>query len=309
MPGELLTGATRLSRAGVWKHIHYLRHQGFGITASIKKGYCLTEIPDRLFPALIQTGLETKIVAREVYYFESIDSTNRIAKQYAAEAVTDGTVVIAEEQTRGKGRMNRDWVSPQYSNILCSVIFYPPMPTSKVFRLTMLASIAVVRTLAAVCGVAASIKWPNDVYINGKKVCGILTEFFADHDSIKYAVVGIGLNVNIDIAHYPAIAGSATSLLQVCGHRVSRLTVFKNLAKQIDSLYQELLSTDGEDLQKEWQRHSMVCNRQVSIVSGEKIMRGTARGITRDGHLVLIDEQGELHEIVCGDLSLNLSEQ
>lgn len=304
VPGEILTRASNLSRSGVWKYITSLRSQGFSIGASIKRGYCLREIPDKLLPPLIQTGLQTSVVAREIHYFSTIDSTNRVAKEYALSGVSDGTVVIAEEQTSGKGRMNRVWVSPPSSNILCSLIFYTSMNTSSVFRLTMLASIAVVRAINNACGIVAQIKWPNDVYINGKKVCGILTEFLADHDSTSYVVIGIGINVNFDIARHPEIKGIATCLKEAKGQKVSRLRVLKTLLEEIDTLYQNFVQTGGKDLRKQWERHSMVLNRQATIISGDEVTRGFVKGINEDGHLILIDPQGNTKEVLCGDLSL-----
>lgn len=272
------------------------------------KEVVLFPIPDKLLPILIKKGLNTAIVAKEVYYFKTVDSTNRIAKQYALSGVSEGTVVIAEEQTSGRGRMNRAWVSPACSNILCSLIFYPPVNTSSIFRLTMLASIAVVKAIDKACGIKAQIKWPNDVYINGKKVCGILTEFSADSDTVDYAVVGIGLNVNFDIAPYRQLSGIATSLKEEKGRNVSRLKVLKQLLKEIDIRYQGIANGAEYDLSQEWERHSMVLNRHVKIISGEETNYGFAKGITRDGHLIIIDSQGKQKEILCGDLSLRLSE-
>jgi BirA family biotin operon repressor/biotin-[acetyl-CoA-carboxylase] ligase len=281
-----------------------LRNQGFSIGANIRKGYCLKEIPDKLLPPLIQTGLRASVVAREIYYFSTIDSTNRVAKEYALFGVSDGALVIAEEQTSGKGRMNRVWVSPARSSVLCSLIFYTSINPSSVFRLTMLASIAVVRAINKACGIVGKIKWPNDVYIDGKKVCGILTEFLADHDSIRYVVIGIGINVNFDIVQHPEIKGIATCLKEAKGQKVSRLTVLKTLLEEIDTLYQDLVQTGGEDLRKEWERHSMVLNRQVKIFSGEEVTCGFAKGVSEDGHLILVDHKGNTREVICGDLSL-----
>ena len=306
VPGGVLADTSGVSRAGVWKHIASLRAQGFRIQASIKKGYCLGSIPDRLFPSLVSAGLETQVIGREVHYFHSLDSTNRVAKEYALSGVSDGAVVVAEKQTKGKGRLNRTWISSAYSNILCSIIFYPTLKTSSVFRVTMLASVALARALARTCGVDAKIKWPNDVYINGKKSCGILTEFLADHDRIIYVVVGIGINVNFDVTRYPELKDSATSLKMECGEKISRLTIFKALLEEIDFLYQDIGKSGGTQLRKEWDRYSMVMNQQVKIISGNDVLCGVAKGINDDGHLILIDHRGRKKEILCGDLSLRM---
>lgn len=306
IPGELLIRVSNISRAGVWKHITSLRSQGFSIEASIKKGYCLKDIPDKLLPPLIQAGLKTSIVAHEIYYFSSIDSTNRLAKEYALSGVSDGSVVVAEEQTSGKGRMDRQWISPAFCNILCSVILYPSISPFAIYRLTMMASIAVVRAIDKICGIKAQIKWPNDVYVYGKKVCGILTEFLANHDKINYVILGIGINVNFSTAQHPEIKDIATSLKEACDRKISRLNILKALLDEIDTLYQDLIGTGGDDLRNEWEHHSMMINRQVRIISGEEVIIGIAKGINENGHLVLIDSQGKTREILCGDLSLRL---
>ena len=260
----------------------------------------------KLFPELIQTGLKTSIVGRKVYHYTTIDSTNRAAKQYALSGAADGTVVFAEEQTSGKGRLNRQWVSPAGSNILCSIIFYPPLNISSIFRLTMLASVAVVQAIKNVCGIEARIKWPNDVYIGGKKVCGILTEFSADYDKIVYAVVGIGVNVNFETGQKPEIKDIATSLYEESGQKVSRCRVFKALLEEVDTRYTGLGRPGQGYLKREWEQHSMVMDRKVNIFSGNETFCGIAKGISEDGHLILADEKGEEQEILCGDLSLRM---
>ncbi len=270
------------------------------------KGNSLKEIPDKLLPVLVQSGLNTSIVAGELYYFPVTDSTNRMAKEYALSGVSDGTVVIAEKQVSGKGRMNRSWVSPAYSSILCSIIFYPCISTSSVFKLTMLASIAVVVAIHKACGIQSRIKWPNDVYIKNKKVCGILSEFSSDQDTVQYAVIGIGINVNFDVALLPEIRETATSLNQETGQRVSRLKVMKTLLKEIDLRYHDLLHTNKRDLKKEWEHCSMVLNRHVKIISGHKVTSGLAKRINEEGHLIIIDSLGKEKEILCGDVSLSL---
>ncbi len=304
VPGERLVKAAGISRAGVWKHIAALRKQGFGINAGIRKGYCLKEVPDRLYPELVQNGLATDRVGRGIYYYQSIDSTNRVAKDLAVQGVADGALVVAEEQTRGKGRMDRTWISPGGENILCSLILYPALQTAAIFRLTMLASVAVVHAIQNVCGIEARIKWPNDVYIGNKKVCGVLTEFLADHDVVRYVVIGIGLNVNLSPAGIPEIKDIATSLGDAAGRTVSRTELLQELLRQVDVRYGRLSAGSGDELRREWEEHSLILDKEVTIVSGEESRSGIARGITADGHLVLEEPGGKRCEIVCGDLSL-----
>ncbi|MEI6126911.1 MAG: biotin--[acetyl-CoA-carboxylase] ligase [Pseudomonadota bacterium] len=262
-------------------------------------------LPDALAPELIQDGLATSIIAKDIYYFESIDSTNRIAKEYAQTGASDGALVVAEEQTGGRGRLNRTWISPAGSSILCSCIMYPKISIASIFRITMLASLGVVRAIDRACGMEAQIKWPNDVYINEKKVCGILTEFGSARDKTLYAVVGIGLNVNFDIEKCPEISDSATSLRNIRGSSVARLPLFKALLEELDKLYLDFMQTGSCNVRSEWERHSMILNRPVEIICGDETMRGIARGFNEDGHL-LLEDSGVLKTILCGDVSLRL---
>jgi len=307
VPGKVLAELSSISRSGVWKHIASLRKEGFNIKAGIKSGYMLNSVPDRLLPKIIQQSLKTKRVGKRIEYYESIDSTNAVAKDLALKGTPDGTVVVAEHQTKGKGRLKRSWLSLPGENILFSVIFYPQISTDLVFRLTMLASIAAVKAVKRICKVDAKIKWPNDLYINGKKVCGVLTEFSADFDSVHYIVVGIGLNVNFKTSKNSEIENIATSLMEECGEKISRLSVFTALLEELDLLYKSFVKTGGEELEKEWNKYSMVVGRKIKIISGKDEKLGVAKGINKYGHLILLNENGQDEEIVCGDLSLRFN--
>ena len=307
VPGKVLADLSGISRSGVWKRIASLRKEGFNIKAGIKSGYMLNSIPDRLLPKLIHQNLKTERVGKRIEYYENIDSTNAAAKDLALKGAPEGTVVVAEHQTKGKGRLKRSWLSLPGENILFSVIFYPQISTDRVFRLTMLASIAAVKAVRRICKVDAKIKWPNDLYINGKKVCGVLTEFSADFDSVHYTVVGIGLNVNFNTSKNREIKNIATSLMEECGEKISRLSVFTALLEELDLLYKSFVETGGEGLEKEWSKYSMVVNRKVKIISGKEEKCGIAKGINASGHLILLNEKGENEEIVCGDLSLKFN--
>ena len=307
VPGKVLAELSAISRSGVWKHIASLRKEGFNIKAGIKSGYILNSIPDRLLPKLIHQNLKTERVGKRIEYYENIDSTNAAAKDLALKGAPEGTVVVAEHQTKGKGRLKRSWLSLPGENILFSVIFYPQISTDRVFRLTMLASIAAVRAVRRICKVDAKIKWPNDLYLNEKKVCGVLTEFSADFDSVHYTVVGIGLNVNFEISKNSEIENIATSLMEECGEKISRLSVFTALLEELDLLYKSFVKTGGEGLEKEWSKYSMVFGRKIKIISGKDTKFGIAKGINKSGHLILLNDNGQEEEIVCGDLSLRFN--
>jgi BirA family biotin operon repressor/biotin-[acetyl-CoA-carboxylase] ligase len=301
---EALQTSSGITGSEVGMQITALRDRGLTIDGDAQSGYCLTQIPDRLFPALIKKALRTSIVARDIHYFSQAPSTNTLAKQLAAAGAMDGTLVIAEEQTAGRGRLDRNWIAPACSSILCSIIFYPPLDHAGAFRLTMLASIAVVRAIRFTCGIAAGIKWPNDVYIQQKKVCGILTELASEQGKQLTTIVGIGINVNWDVHHVAELKDRATSLSIEAGTSISRLALLLHVLEEMDHLYLELKRTGGDRFREEWKQHALILNRQVRIVTGTEVIEGIAIGIDADGHLMLIDEHGNRRKIIIGDVSL-----
>jgi BirA family biotin operon repressor/biotin-[acetyl-CoA-carboxylase] ligase len=260
---------------------------------------------DRITAELVLPNLQTRVVGKTLHCFESIDSTNRRAKQLAGAGAPDGTVVVAEHQTGGRGRLSRSWEAQPYSCILCSIIFRPALQPEDLFRLTMMASIAVVDALQATAKIRAGIKWPNDVYAGDKKICGILTETECTAQAVQYAVVGIGINVNWKLKGHRELGGSATSLRDVCGSAISRVRLFQELLRRLDRRYGSLHDRAG--LNREWLQRCMHLGRPVRIVSDEReTLEGIARGITEQGHLLLESADGRMHEIICGDVSLRL---
>jgi BirA family biotin operon repressor/biotin-[acetyl-CoA-carboxylase] ligase len=302
---QALAHRTAMHQTDIRKQIAGLRRKGFQIDTGDCQGYRLAGAPERLYPELVAHRLGTSLVARTIVYAPEIDSTNRAAKDQALQGAREGTMVVAEHQRRGRGRLDRRWTAPPGSGILCSLIFYPDLPVASAFRMTMLASVAVARTISAVCGLDAGIKWPNDVYVNGRKVCGVLTECLADHDRMRYCVIGIGINVLGGFDDHPQLAGIATSLSAEAGHAVSRLGVLRGMLRDIDTEYARFSRTQGRHLLDIWERFSLVRDREVTLhAPGEPPLRGIARGITADGHLLLRDEQGLEHTVLCGDISL-----
>jgi BirA family transcriptional regulator, biotin operon repressor / biotin---[acetyl-CoA-carboxylase] ligase len=259
---------------------------------------------DRITAELVKHNLRTAVVGKTLHCFESIDSTNRRARQLAGYGAPDGTVIVAEHQTGGRGRLNRSWEAPPGSSILCTVIFRPEIEPELLFRLTMMASIAVVDALQTAAGIRAGIKWPNDVYAGDKKICGILSEAECTSQAVQYAAVGMGINVNWTLKGHRELGGSATSVLDVCGSVISRVKLFQELLFRLDELYGSIHEATG--LRKQWTQRCMHLGRRVSIVSGKETCEGIARGITESGHLLLESADGRMHEIICGDVSLRV---
>lgn len=259
---------------------------------------------DRITAELVLPNLQTRVVGTALHCFESIDSTNRRARHLAGSGAPDGAVVVAEHQTGGRGRLSRSWESPPNSCILCSIIFRPEIEPELLFRLTMMASIAVVDAIRTTAGISAGIKWPNDVYAGDKKICGILTETECTAQAVQFAVVGIGINVNWHLKNHSTLGGSATSLRDICGSDISRVKLFQGLLRRLDKLYGSIHDATG--LHTQWMQRCMHLGRPVRIVSGRETLDGVARGITESGHLLLESADGRMHEIICGDVSLRL---
>ena len=193
--GELLSDELGVSRAAVWKHVRKLREEGYVIKSSPRKGYCFSKTSDLLLPNEIRDGLDTRTFGkRNIDYFMEIDSTNMRAKDLAAEGAPEGTVVIAEKQTKGRGRKGRSWHSPLGHGIYTSLILKPAMSPSGAPRITLMTAVAIAEALLSLVHLEVRIKWPNDIIVNGKKLAGILTEISTEMDAVNYIVVGVGIN-------------------------------------------------------------------------------------------------------------------
>jgi BirA family biotin operon repressor/biotin-[acetyl-CoA-carboxylase] ligase len=261
---------------------------------------------ERLRPSDIRKGLGTALIGREVLLFDRIDSTNRVAMELGREGAPEGAVVIAEEQTSGRGRLGRTWLAPPCSSILMSILLRPRIPPSRAFSLTAIASVALLRAIQSTTGLKPMIKWPNDIYIQGKKAAGILTEVSADQSGLRFAVVGIGLNVNINPSAYPEIRDTATSLQAEAGKSIPRVDLVRAILEAMDGLYAALAGGEQAMIHREWKAASLVLGRPVRIVAFDAVEEGVVEEIEEDGTLLLRDSEGNLKRIVAGDVSLRL---
>ena len=256
-------------------------------------------IEDSLSPTAITDGLATRFIGQEVSYYPSLPSTNDIAKRRAQEGAKQGTVIIAEEQTAGRGRIRRSWLSPRGS-IALSIILYPPL--AYLSSLIMVASLAVAGSIEQVTGLKAQIKWPNDVLVNGKKVCGILVESDVRGNKVDYAVIGIGVNANLKLSEFPQIAPMATSLSQELGRNVSRREMIRSLLAEAERLYLALPA--GDSVFKQWRDNLVTLGKKVQVSSGEATYKGIAESVASDGSLLLRQPDGSLLKVVAGDVTL-----
>ena len=254
---------------------------------------------DTLSPALITTNLATRFIGQKVIYYPRLTSTMAVARQAARQGAAEGTVVVADEQTAGKGRLKRLWLSPRGSLAL-SIILHPDM--SYLPYLMMLASLAVAHSIEAVTGLKAQLKWPNDVLIDDKKVCGILIDSDLRGNKVAYTIIGIGINVNFRLADFSEILATATSLADELKKDVSRVAVIRHLLVETERLY--LALPDGEPVYQEWRGRLVTLGRKVQVKSDEPILEGIAESVARDGSLLLRHSNGNSTRIVAGDVTL-----
>jgi BirA family biotin operon repressor/biotin-[acetyl-CoA-carboxylase] ligase len=222
-----------------------------------------------------------------------------VAKREAQQGATEGTVIVAEEQTAGRGRIKRPWLSPKGS-IALSIILYPSL--AYLPSLIMVASLAVVHGIEKVTGLKSQIKWPNDVLVNSKKVCGILIESDVRGNTVDYAIIGIGINVNLRLSDFPEISPTATSLSHELGRDVSRLDMIRCLLAEAERLYLTLPS--GNSVYREWRDNLVTLGKKVEVRSGETTYKGIAESVASDGSLLLRQSNGSLTKIVAGDVTL-----
>jgi len=247
----------------------------------------------------IKSRLNTRFVGQQLYYYHRLATTMETAKELARKGTAEGTVIIADTQTAGKGRLGRAWLSPEGS-LAMSLILKPSLDNLP--QLVMIASLAVVRTIKKVAGLETQIKWPNDILIKGKKVCGILIENEVKGDRVNFAIIGIGINVNFNPLAFPEISDIATSLAHELGAEVSKIELIGALLSELEQLYLEAQA--GAPIYREWQENMGMLGRWIQVKTGEAVEQGKAETVTQNGNLILRRADGSLAEIVAGDVTV-----
>ena len=261
---------------------------------------------DTLSAASIKAELQTSFFGQEVIFLPATTSTNRIAKEAAQKGMQEGTLIITDQQTHGRGRFDRTWWSSPGKDLLFSLIFRPPLKTSQAFRITLLSSLAVAEAIRQETGLDALIKWPNDVYIHGKKASGILSESGLLNDHLDYVIVGIGINVNSTPSTNPEIQKRATSISMELGENFSRLSLLTVILELIESYYHSMQKGDFRPLKQRWDTLSMITHKKVRVDAQGCMHEGTADSVDEDGCLVLLDHTGAKRRILSGDVSLSI---
>ena len=256
-------------------------------------------LDDQDIKTYIKSRLNTRFVGQQLYYYHRLATTMETAKELARKGTAEGTVIIADTQTAGKGRMGRAWLSPEGS-LAMSLILKPSLDNLP--QLVMIASLAVVRTIKKVAGLETQIKWPNDILIKGKKVCGILIENEVKGDGVNFAIIGIGINVNFDPSAFPEISDIATSLSHELGATISKAALISTLLPELEQLYLEAQA--GAPIYREWQENMGMLGRWIQVKTGEAVEQGKAETVTQNGNLILRRADGSLAEIVAGDVTV-----
>ena len=301
--GELLSDKIAVTRSAVWKQICKLREDGYVIQSSPKKGYLFQKAPDMLFPDEIREGLKTRVFGKkQIVYFNETDSTNTRAKDLAIKGAPEGTLVVSEKQTKGRGRKGRNWFSPSRGGIYTSLILRPRIPPNEAPKMTLLTAVAVAETLHSLTQLKANIKWPNDILINGKKIAGILTEISTEMDAIDYIVVGLGMNVNTP--DFPDdIHKKATSIFIETGKHFPRVKLIREYIQWHEKYYEIFMKTGFEPITKRWKEFSNILGRKIIVEIIDKKYIGEVQDIDSDGTLILKDNNGKYHRISSGDVT------
>ncbi len=302
LSGEALAARLGRSRAAVWKHINRLKALGYVIEGSPRRGYRLLGVPDKLLPAEITQGLKTRYLQGPIHHFETLASTNDAAKELGSQNAPEGTLVVAESQTRGRGRLGREWDSPSGVGLYASLLLRPPLPPTEMPQITLATAVSVVRALRRVTGVVPGIKWPNDLLVAGKKLGGILTEMETESDRIRYLVVGLGLNVN-NREFPPPLDLTATSLARVAGAPWSRPQILRAWLEEFEDLYDLFLNQDFGVILEEWRAYNVTLGQRVTIRQGPREISGLALDVAGDGALLIRQTTGEVVRVTSGEIA------
>lgn len=305
LSGQYLADLIGCSRTAIWKHIEDLRSDGFELEAVRRKGYRIVKAPDQVTANEIRLGLKTQFIGQQIHHKETVDSTQKIAHRLGLENAPEGTVVIADEQTGGRGRMEREWYSPKNTGVWMSIILRPEIPLPKTPQLTLLTAVAIVQAIEDCTELQADIKWPNDILLNGKKVTGILTELQAESDRVHAVIIGIGMNINQKESDFPPeLESIATSLSIEKLEFVNRADVIRAVFHRLEKLYMLYLEKGFAPIKLLWESYAISVGRKVTARTLSTTLHGVALGITDDGVLKIEDEDGQIHHIYSADIEI-----
>lgn len=307
--GEQISNNLAVSRTAIWKHIKALKEEGYEIESLPRLGYCLLNEPNLLLPQEIKRGLTTKwLINQDIHYYRTIDSTNIQAKKLAIQGAPEGTVVIAEEQTAGKGRLGRLWASPLGQGLWLSLILRPQITPLQAPKIIMVAAVALQETITEFTGLRVGIKWPNDILMEEKKIAGILVEMSGEMDTVNYLIVGIGVNMNMAKQDFPEeIREKASSLRVGLGKEVCRIGFTRLLLRKLEDYYTFFRQGDYQLLLDKWREASCTLGKEIRVTMPTEVIEGRAVGFGEEGSLLVQLNNGSVREIMAGDVTLRLS--
>ncbi len=297
--GEEISRRCGMSRAAIWKYMQELRQDGFDVVAVPHLGYKLVAAPDKLLPCEIQHGLKTQYLGKKIIYEDTVTSTMDLAFRLGMGGAAEGTLVCAEGQTKGKGRLGRQWNSPKGKGIYMSIVLRPSLPPTEVAQLTLLTAVAVCEAIRRVSGVAARIKWPNDILIENRKLAGILTELSAETDRVRFVVIGIGINVNTSLSFLPA---QAASLKEETQKKISRVELLQEILQELEDWYERLKKEGFAPVVKRWKELSSTLGKRVRLVDPSGVVEGEAVDLDKTGGLMIRNDAGLIISKISGDV-------
>ncbi|MBY0116056.1 biotin--[acetyl-CoA-carboxylase] ligase [Paenibacillus sp. FSL L8-0435] len=302
--GEEISRNLSISRTAVWKHVNKLRDMGYEFEAVSRKGYRLVTKPDSIDATALQLALDTTVFGRKAVLLTSTLTTQGDVLKLAEQGQAEGAVVVAEEQTGGRGRFGRQWFSPPGKGIWMSVLLRPDLPLQHTPQLTLLTGVAVCRAVRACSGADAGIKWPNDLLIDGRKVCGILLESTVEDHEVRYCIAGIGVDVNFDPEDYPEdLTTIATSLKMETGQPVDRTKLTAAILTELEQLYYLYQKEGFGVISALWEALSVSMNREITVTNPHGVIEGKAIGLDPSGALIVEKRDGEHTLIISGEIS------
>lgn len=305
LSGQKISEELGVTRAAIWKYINAIKEDGYEIEAISRKGYRIISSPDILTFEEIKDFLSTQYIGKNIIHYDSIGSTNSTAKKLAESGEEHGTIIISEEQTMGRGRLGRNWISPKYKGIWMSIILRPKIVTDNISQITLIGAAAVQQAIMEM-GIKTSIKWPNDIVLNSRKVCGILTEMSGEIDHINYLVMGIGINANLEEKDLPSdLKEVATSLKIESGQYVNRKLLLANVLNIFETLYNDFVEYGNvSETMEICRKNSLLIGKEIQLVNRGKVTKAKAIDISDSGELVIENQQGALEYIVSGEVSV-----
>lgn len=304
--GVELSQKLGLSRAAVWARVSDLRTLGYQIEAQPHTGYRLISSPDLLHADDLLSRLgKVETIGRDIRVFQETTSTSDIIEKLARDGVDEGIVVFAEAQTKGRGRLGRKWISPAGKGLWFSILLRPSILLQETTQLTVACGVALRRAIESETGLQATIKWPNDIIVHGKKAAGILTELKAELDRVAYAMVGIGVDVNLTAQDFSTdLRKTATSLKLEAGAHIGRSALAVRILQELDSDYRRIREGDFERVADEWEKHCATIGQHIQIRVADRRIRGRAESLAEDGSLLVRTEHGHLESVIGGDVTL-----